>query len=320
MRQRTARTRAGALTGATVLIFLVAALPARQALLPGERAAVAPAIAGVVAAGATWQRAWSGFDNADGILGTPDGGLIFAQEQPSRVRKLDLRGNETVYVEHTQGGGSLTIDGRGRLIAVQRDEPTKIGVLLPVARTLATSFSDGKPLGRLNDLVATQEGGVYFTVGGAYYLSPDGKTSTVAADIRANGIMLSTDERTLYVTNGTTILAFDVHEDGSTTNRRDFGRLVGDAAGDGMAIDATGRLYVTAGYTVQVFSPQGQHLGVIPTPRSVISAAFAGAGKKVLYVVGHGAVGADGVERTERPAKTIYRVDMLAAGLFSRAK
>jgi gluconolactonase len=310
----------GVLEGAAMVMSLAALASAQQPLLPGERAAAAPAIEGVAAAGATWQRAWSGFDNADGIVGTPDGGLIFAQEQPSRVRKLDLRGADTVYVEHTQGGGSLTIDGRGRLIAVQRDEPTKIGVLLPVPRTLATSFSDGKPLGRLNDLVATQEGGVYFTVGGAYYLSPDGKVSTVATDIRSNGIMLSTDERTLYVTNGTTILAFDVKEDGSTTNRRDFGRLAGDAAGDGMAVDATGRLYVTAGYSVQVFSPQGRHLGVIPTPRSVISAAFAGPGKKVLYVVGHGAVGADGVERTERPAKTIYRMDMLAEGLFSRAK
>ena len=320
MRTRTPRAHFGAVGAAAVLMVMVATLPAQQQLLPGERPAVATAIAGVVAAGATWQRAWSGFDNADGLVGTPDGGLIFAQEQPSRVRKVDLRGNDTVLVEHTQGGGSLTIDGRGRLIAVQRDEPTKISVLLPVARTLATSFSDGRPLGRLNDLVANQEGGVYFTVGGAYYLSPGGKISTVAADIRSNGIMLSTDERTLYVTNGTTVLSFDVGEDGSTSNRRDFGRLAGDAAGDGMAIDSAGRLYVTAGYTVQVFSPQGLHLGAIPTPRSVISVAFAGAGKKVLFVVGHGAVGADGVERTERPAKTIYRMDMLAEGLFGRAK
>ena len=40
----------------------------------------------------------------------------------------------------------------------------------------------------------------------------------------------------------------------------------------------------------------------------------------MLYTVGHGAVGADGVERTERPAKTIYKLQMLAAGFAGRAK
>ena len=193
-------------------------------------------------------------------------------------------------------------------------------MLLPVARTLATSFSDGKPLGRLNDLVANQEGGVYFTVGGAYYLSLDGQVSPVAADIRSNGIMLSTDERTLYVTNGTTILAFDVA-------RTEARRTAATSAASWAMPRATawpsmpaGRLYVTAGYTVQVFSPQGQHLGVIPTPRAGNLGGVCRPGKKVLYVVGHGAVSADGVERTERPAKTIYRMDLLAEGLFGRAK
>ena len=36
----------------------------------------------VIAAGAKWQQVWQGLDNADGIV-------IFAQEQPSTVRKLD---------------------------------------------------------------------------------------------------------------------------------------------------------------------------------------------------------------------------------------
>ena len=35
---------------------------------------------------------------------------------------------------------------------------------------------------------------------------------------------------------------------------------------------------------------------MIPTPRSVISVAFSGPGKKTLYVVGAGALGPDGQE------------------------
>jgi hypothetical protein len=38
----------------------------------------------VIAAGATWTLAWQGTDNADGIVGTTDGGLLFAQD-PGRT-------------------------------------------------------------------------------------------------------------------------------------------------------------------------------------------------------------------------------------------
>jgi gluconolactonase len=296
-----------------------AGLPAAQ-LMPGERVASVTAIPGVVAGGTAWQRVWAGFDNADGIVGTPDGGLLFAQEQPGTVRRLRPNGTTDVYLRDTGGAGSLSVDRSGRLLAVQRDEPTKIGVLAPEKRMLADRFDDGRPLGRLNDLIADGKGGAYFTVGGAYYVNQAGRVTTVAADIRANGIMLSPDEQTLYVTNGPSILAFGVLADGSVHSRREFGALRGQAGGDGMAVDGAGRLYVTAGFTIQVFAADGALLGVIPTPRQVITVAFSGPGKRTLFTVGHGAVGADGVERTERPAKTIYALSMLAEGFAGRLK
>src|SRR5687768_6264570 len=70
---------------------------AAQTRLPGERDVRVAGIAGVVAPGASWERAWSGFDNADGIVGTPDGGLLFAQEQPSRIRKLEANGRDSIF-------------------------------------------------------------------------------------------------------------------------------------------------------------------------------------------------------------------------------
>ena len=65
----------------------------------------------------------------------------------------------------------------------------------------------GKPLGRLNDLVAAKNGSVYFTSGGAFRLDPAGHVTSLGENIRANGIILSRDERVLYVTNGTTLYA-----------------------------------------------------------------------------------------------------------------
>ena len=95
--------------------------------------------------------------------------------------------------------------------------------------------------------------------------------------------------------------------------------------GDGMAIDAEGRLYVTTGPGVQVVGADGKYLGLIPTPRSVISAAFSGKDKKTLYVVAAGALGPDGKEfhtpeGVRNNAKTIYRIQMLAQGFKGRVK
>ena len=122
-----------------------------------------------------------------------------------------------------------------------------------------------------------------------------------------------------------TVLAFDVRPDGTTTNRRDFATLQMGTNGDGMAIDAMGRLYVTSAPGVQVFSPSGTALGLIPTPRNAIAVAFAGPGKQTLYIVGSGARGADGQDIATPPgvrnnAKTIYRLPMLATGFAGRAK
>src|SRR6185437_5322853 len=69
-----------------------------QQLLPGERAATVTEIPGVVAAGATWELVWADFNTADGIVGTPDGGILFAQEQTDSIRKLDANNKEYVFV------------------------------------------------------------------------------------------------------------------------------------------------------------------------------------------------------------------------------
>ena len=153
---------------------------------------------------------------------------------------------------------------------------------------------------------------------------PDDRVTSLGDNIRSNGIMLSPDEQTLYVTNGGAVLAFDIRTDGTVSNRRDFAKLEG-GNGDGMAVDSAGRLNVTTAPGVQVFDAQGKYLGTIPTPRNSISVAFSGPDKKTLYIVGSGALGQDGKEFTTPPgvrnnAKTIYKIPMLAQGYKGRAK
>src|SRR3989442_6812352 len=250
-------------------------------LLPGERETVVPAIPGVIEGGEKWQLIWADFKTADGIVGTPDGGVIFAQEQSDTIRKIDINNKEYVYLTDTHGAGSVSMDPQGRVYAVQRTctdsarpfyqscpELPMISILAPERKMLANSFSNGKPRGRLNDLIADGRGGAYFTVGGAYHVNANGAVTTVADpnSIRSNGIMLSPDGLTLYVTNNTSVVAFDVRPDSATSNRRDFATLNGDNGGDGMAVDGAGRLYVTPNKGIHVLSADGKYLRMIPTP------------------------------------------------------
>lgn len=321
------------------IALLASLVPAQAQLLAGEREADISAIPGVIAADAEWELVWADFVTADGILGTADGGVMFAQEQTDKIIKLNAAHEEITVVENTNGGGSTSIDPEGRIWTVQRtcteplnpelagcNELTTVAIVYPERRVVANSFADGRSLGRVNDVITDGKGGAYFTSGGAYYVNAAGEVSTVAeGDIRSNGIMLSPDGRTLYVTNNNEVVAFDVRDDGSTANRRVFGSLNGDSGGDGMAIDSEGRLYVTAGQGVHVLSPGGDHLGVIPTKRRAITLTFSGPDKQYLYVPQMGAVGPDGKEWAtpdgiRNTAMTIYRIPMQSRGFAGRAK
>ena len=200
-----------------------------------------------------------------------------------------------------------------------------VSVLAPERKVLADKF-EGKPIERLNDVVVDGKGNVYFSAGTAYYIkSSGGEVRKVGDNIRSNGIIVSPDDKTLYVTNNTVIMAFDIQPDGTVNNRREFVKLE-RGNGDGMAVDAAGRVYISTGAAgIQIFAPDGKYLGTIPLPRDVASIAFSGPEKKTLYAQGRGALGPDGKEfktpeGVRNNAKTIYKIPMLAQGFKNRAK
>jgi gluconolactonase len=299
------------------------------------RDATVTMIPGVVAAGVRWAKVWqAGGNSADGIVADKDGSALVAQEDYDAVLKIDRNDKASVFVANAKGVGSLSLDRQGRLYGVHRTErpgSTKpdiasivnaITLLAPERKMIAEKWTDGTTLSvRPNDLAADGQGGAYFTSGCVYYAGAKG-VAVMADNIRTNGIVFSTDDRTLYVTNGGTIVAFDVKGPGVLANRRDFATLA-MGNGDGLAVDSEDRLYVTSNPGVQVFDRTGKYLGLIPTPRGPISVAFAGRDRKTLYIVGSGAENASGQAIREGPqqtAATIYRLPMLAQGVKGRGK
>jgi gluconolactonase len=288
-----------------------------------------PAIDGVVAGGTKIELVKDGFRGTEGPLALTDGSLIFTEAEVNRITRIAPDGAVSAFLENSNGSTGLAFNASGDLIAVQA-APAGIGILYPAdrARILVSEFA-GQPFNRPNDLVVDKKGGVYFTDPGArpaagqpppkpavYYLPPDGSLLRLDVDTeRPNGIQLSLDERTLYVsdTSGDYVLAYDIAADGSVSAQKKFAKLKsvrktanGTISGaDGLAVDAEGRLYVATAAGIQIFTAAGKSLGIIELPKAPQNVAFAGPDKKTLYSVGRGAV---------------YRIAMLTSGFAGRAK
>ncbi len=297
-------------------------------------------IPGVIAAGQEWKVVWTGRgNNADGIIATNDG-IMAAQNTDSKVLQLDKNNKATFPYMGTNTGGALSMNKKGALFVIERGLPTGILQLKPKRQTLANMYN-GEPFectgSGTNDLTADSKGGVYFTMGGLYYANPKGVVTKYGMLNSVNGLILSADEKTLYVSGRLTpapapaapaaggggggrgnaapappgpsahvgVVAFDVQPDGSLTNERAFATV----GNDGMTIDGQGRVYVTGGYGVQVLGSDGKLLGEIPAPLNLITAAFGGKNKKTLYAV------ANNQQYVE-----IFAIPMIAQGYKGRAK
>ena len=310
---------------------------------------VATDIPGVVKGGTTIERILTGFNGLDDPIGLMDGTLAFSEPGARRVHRLDRENRVSVLVAESNESHGLTQDAKGRLISAQaRDGSTKIGVIHPPGSeaVIADNF-EGRPFSRPNDVIVARNGGVYFTDPGltvpqaeelrksyggkllaprlpprVYYVPPGGRAVTIEDRmIRPNGIQLSRDERTLYVSdsNGDHVIAFDIQSNGLVRNRRNFGVLEGRSNrdnglggiktfADGMTIDNDGRVYVTTGAGVEILSSGGEHIGTIPVrcpPADCQNLAFSGPDRKTLYVAGAG---------------SLYRIVMIARGFTERPK
>ena len=301
---------------------------------PAARAQAAPpiphdytvtAIPGVIAAGQQWKQLWSAsgletntltFFIADGILAADDGGILIPRAEKSEVIELTADGKVRGVYQDTNTGGALSKNKQGVLFIALRELNPAIWELAPKRKLLANRYQ-GDPLDclgvGLNDLTADSKGGVYFTMGGLYYADLRGTITRYGENLRTNGVVLSPDERILYVTNGAALVAFDVQRDGSLTNQRELVTLPG-GAGDGATVDKEGRIYVTGGAAgVRVVAPDGKYLGTIATPLGVQSATFSGPDKKTLFALMSAT--SDG-----HTGAQVIAIPMLAQGYKRRAK
>ena len=185
-------------------------------------------------------------------------------------------------------GPSCTgLDSQGRLIWCADNDRAMMRLEKDGARTVLSAGLDGQRFSGPNDLTVRADDGIYITdndfglrdagkspdkqMPNGVWLIRNGQTKLVLDDKSLggipNGIVLSPDEKRLYLTSFSKLWRYDVKPDGSLGDRILFAE--GPGVGDGMKVDRQGDVYSTSGGgpgIVRITSPAGKLLGLINLP------------------------------------------------------
>jgi len=247
--------------------------------------------------------------------GDPEKSALVEMDPDGTYRNISFGSMQTNGTMHLGQGNLAVCDMFGHRII----EITTKG---KVIRTLASTYN-GRPLDGPNDLVIDAKGGIYFTDPqftpeaeksqpgrSVYYLTPKGKVIRIVEPndfAMPNGVLLSPDGKTLYINNtyddeewwnvdsnkNNFVWAYDVNDDGTVSNGRKFAELYltpevldrksKTSGADGMTIDELGNIYIATYMGLQIFSSEGEFIGIINFPVYPVNCCFGGEDMKTIF-------------------------------------
>ena len=289
----------------------------------GPTMRVDPGFDEIVSPGMTMETVRSGFGFINGIVWVREsgGGHLLISDIPANVvHRWTPDGKMTAFLEKPDwtrttgrpnnprfGANGITVDPQGRIVYAAEADRAVVRLEKDGTRTILAERYEGKRLNSPNDLVFRRDGALYFTdpSGGnrfadwdlkkelpyqGVFLLKDGTLQLAIKDLeRPNGIVLSPDEKFLYVNDSVkrTIMRYEVQRDGSVSNGKLFADMsAGKGTGnpDGMKFDEKGNLYSVGPGGIWVFTPDGKHLGTIVPPEFAPGFVFGDADGKSLYL------------------------------------
>ena len=258
-----------------------------------------------------------GFDWAEGPVWVDRlNGVLFSDVPNNKVYMWNEKKGLSIFLEPSgmtnysptnklDGSNGLALDKNGNLILCQHGDRT-------VARLKKWNFKnpsfdiivekyEGKRLNSPNDLVFDKSGSIYFTdppyglkiqdddplkelnFNGIYRWSESKGIELLSKSMkRPNGIILSEDEKTVYVGNSdkdnNVIIAFDNNKNGLVNERVFFdgNKLSKNRVGlfDGLKLHSSGIIFTTGPGGVLLLDSKGKHLGTIMPGKATANCAF----------------------------------------------
>jgi gluconolactonase len=269
----------------------------------------------------------TGFTFTEGPIWMPDGSLHFSDMPGDKRRRWHPTDGVEVLRDPSKKCNGMTRDNDGNLIVCEHVTSSVVREH-PDGRRDTIAFHWGSSyLNSPNDVIVASDGSILFTdptygrmpgfgieraqeldFQGVYRVATDEALSLLGDDFQQpNGLCFSPDESLLYINDTVRahIRVFDVGASHELSNGRVFAENIGDgdlAKGelvDGMKADEHGNVYVTGPKGVWVFSPDGEHLGVIGVPENVGNVNWGDDDWRTLYIAA---------------STSIYRVRMKVSG------
>jgi gluconolactonase len=239
----------------------------------------------------------TGFGLCDGPAWDGVGTLYFPDVKGEKLYSFRTNAKEPKVIREAAGRISAAFYNHGRLYLSDNGNGRMLVYLSPEGNLVMTT-EPGMPPARPNDLVVDNQEGIYYTLTKegqvVYYAFREGGERRVVVESfdTPNGLILSPDEKTLYVASYAPkkIWAYDVVSPGRVANGRVFATMDdGDAKGaDGMTIDRAGNVYCAGASDIWIWSPSGELLDKLACPDRPINCTFGDSDLRSLYITGMG--------------------------------
>jgi gluconolactonase len=253
----------------------------------------------------------NGFFNFEGPVWVDDA-LYFSEisggnnPPPARINRY-VPGSPTFErgVIENSGSNGIAVDADGNLIAATHDVGALTAFQLPDGdrEPVGAQTFNGQRFNSPNDLVLRGDGNVYFTdpsfqapgnpqgATRVYRIAPDGVASVVDGSLgNPNGITLSPDGNTLYVTSQQGLRRYELSADGTPSAGTPVPIDGGLSEPDGVAMDCAGNLYTVehGPRRIRVIDPDGNQLasfgGAGTFANNVTNLAFGGPNRTTLFI------------------------------------
>jgi len=247
--------------------------------------------------------------------------LLWSDIPNNRMMRYSKADGQTVFREPANFTNGHYRDLQGNLLSCEHGGRRVTRTLSNGTIEVMVDNYQGKRLNSPNDIVVKSDGSIWFTDPPYGILSnregykadselegnfvfcyyPDRQELTIVADDRdkPNGLAFSPDESILYVsdTGGSHkddgwhhIFAYDVSgsSDASNPYKLSNSRIFAEVSpglSDGFRLDVHGNIFTSSGDSIQVYAPDGSHLGKIMVPEIIANCTFGGANKDYLYIV-----------------------------------